>query len=471
MANQLITNLSGGINSKASPLIIRDSEAELILNYSLDTVGALTKRNGFSTYADQSVAGKTINGMYQYTKISNSAKNTQLIVNNADASNSTIYYNNAGTWTNSKTGLTKDKKTRFATFLDYVFYVNGADVMGSSTDPLTPTWGTTNCAATITPTYIAVFSDRVYAANGASSNYSRLWFSSLPSGTISWTTASDYVDINPDDGDEITGLENNGNRLLIFKNRSLYRWSYGQVEPDRLIGAGTSSQESVKTNFDLGITFFSNPRGVYAYTGGRPKNISRKIQKYVDAVSDWTNVFAEVDDDHYYLAVGDITVEGRTFTNAMFVYTISLDAWVIYTTSEAVKFMGRFIATAPVEKIYFGNDDGDTFLWNNGTNDNSSAINGEILTKEYLLALPHQTIVKDITTLSEQRVNALVRYQFDRTGDWHSLNDITSRFCRLIFKTLGKANSIRLRITDNSKNTSIIEGFNFHHKPQPDKRE
>ena len=133
--------------------------------------------------------------------------------------------------------------------------------------------------------------------------------------------------------------------------------------------------------------------------------------------------------------------------------------------------MGRFIATAPVEKIYFGNDDGDTFLWNNGTNDNSSAINGEILTKEYLLALPHQTIVKDITTLSEQRVNALVRYQFDRTGDWHSLNDITSRFCRLIFKTLGKANSIRLRITDNSKNTSIIEGFNFHHKPQPDKRE
>ena len=463
--NHLIQNLSGGINVKVSPLILRDTECELVLNYHLDTVGSLTKRNGFAVYADQAIASKTINGMFQYTKISDATKNTQLVVCNADASNSTIYYNNSDVWTASKTGLTKDKKTRFTTFMDYVFYVNGADVMGSSTDPLTPTWANVGCLTIITPEYINVFQDRVYAANGASSNYSRFWFSSLPATPLTWG-ANDWVDVNPDDGDEITALENNGNRLLIFKNRSLYRWTYGQVEPDRLIGTGTSSQESVKTNFDLGITFFANPRGVYAYTGGRPKLISRKIQPFIDQVSDWTNVFAEVDEDHYYLAVGNITVDGRTFTNAMLVYHISLDAWSINTTSEAIKWMSRFIVTSPVEKIYFGNDDGDTFTWNSGTTDNTVDIEGDILTKEYLLSLPLKTKIKDIVAFSNQRAGIKVRYQLDRTGDWKALNDLTTRFSRFFLNRIGKGHSIRLRFTDNSKTISIIEGFNIHHEPE-----
>src|SRR3990167_10231535 len=126
---------------------------------------------------------------------------------------------------------------------------------------------------------------------------------------ITWAAAN-WFEVNPDDNDEITALENNGNRLLIFKNYAMYRWTFGQVEADRIIGVGTTSQESVKTNFDLGITFFANPKGVYAYTDGRPKLISRKIQDYIDAVSDWKYVAAGVDNDHYRLSVGDLTVNG-----------------------------------------------------------------------------------------------------------------------------------------------------------------
>ena len=471
MANLLVSNLSGGMNAKASPLILRDSECELILNYKLDTVGSLTKRNGFSVFADQATDNMTCNGLYQYTKTSAAAKTTQLMVNNATGgATSTIFYNNGGVWTNSKTGLTKDKKTRFVTFLDYVFYVNGADVMGSSTDPLTPTWGTTNCLTVIKPTYAAIFQDRLYVANGAVSNFSRLWFSSLPAGgAITWDSTNDWVDINPDDGDSITALENNGNRLLVFKNRALYRWTFGQVEPDRLLGVGTSSQESVKTNFDVGLTFFANQRGVYAYGGERPNLISRKIQKYVDAVSDWTNVFGEVDEDHYYLFVGNITVDGRTFTNTMFVYNVSLDAWTVYTLTEKITWMARLIETSPVEKIYFGNNDGDTFLWNSGTTDNTAEINGEILSKEYLLAMPNETLVKDVTVFSSQRVSSKVRYQFDRDGDWKPLTSLAKRFTRMFTRSVGKCQSIRLRITDSSKVISILDGWNLEHVPQKEK--
>src|SRR3990167_8706471 len=155
----------------------------------------------------------------------------------------------------------------------------------------------------------------------------------LPSsGAITWDTTNDWFDVNPDDGDEITALENNGNRLLIFKRRSTYRWVFGATEPDRLLGVGTESQECVKTNLDLGITFFANSKGVYAYTGERPKLISRKIQAWIDAntAANWDDACAEIDDDHYYLYLGDsLTVDSVVYTNVMAVYSISLDAWVV----------------------------------------------------------------------------------------------------------------------------------------------
>lgn len=475
MANKLISNFgSGGMNVKTSPLIIKDNEVELALNYHADTVGSLTKRLGYTTYASQPVANKTCYGLYQFNDTSGAVGEQLLVSDNSGGTYGVVYYNNSGTWTaSSLTADTVSKKTRFFTFLDYVFRVNGNQVVSRSADGATFSTAD-NVPATITPFFGAVFQDRCYVANGGTSTGSRVWFSSLPSsGAITWTTASDWFDINPDDGDQITALENNGNRLLMFKNRSMYRWTYGQTEPDRLIGCGTSSQESVKTNFDLGITFFANPRGVYAYnpvSSSRPKLISRKIQKFVDAVSDWTNVFGEVDQDHYYLAVGNITVDGRTYTNAMLVYHISLDTWTVYTTSIAVKWMARLMPTSPVEGIYFGSTTGRTYQFLTGTSDLNSSnatteIAGEILTKEYLLAFPNKTKLNEIHFLSTQRVNANVSYSLDRKDDFTPLTDLKERFNKFPKFKSQDCHSARLKITDNSINTSIIDGFNFNHTP------
>src|SRR3990167_334199 len=322
MANKTTFNLSGGMNSKVSPLIIKDEECELIVNYNLDTVGALTKRNGYDVFATQPVAGKRVLGLGQYTNTSTTVETTQImVVNNSGDTQSVIYYNNSGTWTTSKTDdtaittVTNFNRVRFRTFLDYLFRVNGTNVIATSNNVNGSTWGTTNAPSTITPSFIEVFQDRIYLARNGTAAASRIFFSSLPSsGTITWTTATDFFDINPDDGDEITALENNGNRLLMFKRRSLYRWTYGLTEPDRLIGIGTHSQECVKTNLDLGITFFANEYGAYAYSGNRPKLISRKIQPWFDAITATALdvMCAESDNDHYYLYLGDsLTVAGR----------------------------------------------------------------------------------------------------------------------------------------------------------------
>src|SRR3990167_4704059 len=164
MAQKTISNLSGGMNEKASSLIIRDTECQRILNYNLDTVGALTKRNGYDVFATQPVAAKRVHGLFQYTNTATPAETTQvMVVNNSGNTQAVIYYNNAGTWATSKTDdtavatFTNFNRARFATFLDYIFRVNGVQVIATSVNVNGSGWGTTNAPTIITPSFIAVY--------------------------------------------------------------------------------------------------------------------------------------------------------------------------------------------------------------------------------------------------------------------------------------------------------------------------
>lgn len=461
---KLLLSLSGGMNRKTSPLIIKDEECELLVNYHLDKIGALTKRPGYSRFASQPAAGKTCNGLYQFNDMSGGTAEQLYVADNAGDSAGVIYYNNSGTWTAGKSNDTAGKKSRFISFIDYVFRTNGYDVVASSANG--SSWGTTNSPSTITPKYGAVFQDRVYFANGRSSNRSRFWFSSLPdSGSITWSTGTDWVDVNPDDGDEITGLENNGNRLLVFKNRALYRWTFGQVEPDRLIGVGTSSQESIKTNLDVGITFFANQRGVYAYAGGRPKLLSRKIQDIIDGVSDWEDVFAEIDEDHYYLSVGDVVIDGRTYSNVVLNYHISLDSWSVYSLAAPVKYMARLIETAPVEATYFGSTDGRTYKFLDGNDDDGTEIACEFRSKEYLLNYPETVDVTRLDVFAQNQGTTQVGIDNDRNSEPAIMGNLSSRVTSLRPPRPRKTNSVRVYINDNSANTCVVEGYNLEFEP------
>ena len=394
-----------------------------------------------------------------------------MVANNSGDTQAVIYYNNGGTWTLSKNDTsvvspsTNFNRFRFATFLDYVFRVNGVQEVATSIDPLTPTWGTTNAPTTITPSLVAVFQDRVYVGRNGTGSASRVYFSSLPaSGAITWDTSNDFFDLNPDDGDGLTAFENNGNRLLMWKARSMYRWNFGQTEPDRLIGVGTHSQECVKTNFDLGVTFFANEYGAYAYTGGRPKLISRKIQKWFDAIpaTDLNDFAAEVDADHYYLYVSDsLTVDSKTYSNVMFVYTISLDAWTIYSLGTPVRFMAKLIQSSS-EDLYFGSSDGRTYAWDSGTTDNETRIAGEILTKDHMASFPEFTKFQYIDVVNDNAFETTVSYRIDRNGDFTTSGNLTKRFSTL--PHIGKeGRSIQVRLADAGLNQSQIELINIQH--------
>ena len=472
------------MNTRTSPLKIEDNECELILNYKLDDTGALTKRPGYDAFANQPVTDSSVVlGLFQAEKQNTSANSSSIMVmTNSGDTQAEIFEDVSGTWTSRNTAGTKDLKHRFSEFIDYTFRVNGTDTVLTSTDLVT--WGTTNAPTVILPAYTAIFQDRVYVAKGsASGQMSRFWFSSLPSsGAITWDTTNDFVDVNPDDGDQITALENNGNRLLLFKKRALYRWTFGQTEPDRLIGVGTDSQECVKTNLDIGITFFANARGAYAYDGNRPRLISRKIQKWFDAVGtssgDQPSDFsAETDQDNYYLYLSDsLTVDGRTYTNVMAVYNISLDGWTIWSLHTPVRVMAKLIQSS-VEGIYFGGTVGRVYHLLQGTADDSGGasentatpIDGEIVFKEHLLTFPEETRIDKISFIATQHVASNALYRINSSDRFSPLGAINSRFNEFNIKDRVQGRSCQLKITDNSQNESRIEGYSIEHSPLPDK--
>jgi hypothetical protein len=469
-------NLSGGMNQKTSPLFIADNECELVQNYHMDNLGSLTKRAGIANLIGQTVNDKAITGLYFF------ADNIGTDYTNLLVRVSTFIKKiTTNAWANSlATGLTDGAQGYFATFIDYVFHTDGGNsAMASSAD--LSTWGTTNCLATLKPKYVCQWEDRVYALNDASSTAypSRIYWSPLPSGTplaITWAPTTDYADINPDDNDEITWGEPFGTKMLIFKTKAIYNWTFGQVEPDKLIEVGTPEGRTVKQT--QGICFFANEYGVYAYTGyGKPLKISKKVQGFIDAVTSWTSTRAEVDDDHYCLYIGDVTVGGVAYSKVMLVYTLSIKGWHFETYPFAITAMARFrrLTTGTTEiydTIYLGDDDGYVYRKGTGTADYNGTtianINGRIITKEYpLFDFPKTSQLQNLWFLAQKGTGARVNYRIDR-GDWKPWKDLKQRITEGALS--GRAKTIQFSITDNSQTQSQIEGFSVEVKGEQETR-
>lgn len=383
-------DLSGGMQTTTVNHLMLDSEVKLARNCILDEIGALKKRKGYSQIGTQITAGTAILGNYYFVDKDTTYSNHVATCSIASGASATLYYNKTGTWTALKTGFNVSAKMRFESFLDKMFLFNMEDSAYSwDGNPSNAPSATTCLTGSPKCKYGRVFQDRLYFAH-ESANPSRVYFSSVPSsGAITWDITNDYLDVNPEDGQVITGLGENSGRLLIFKDESMFRWTGYSTEPDPIIDVGTSSQESVATIH--GKTYFANRYGVYVYDGGMPYLISRKIQNWIDAIdqSKLSSLAAEADNDHYYLSVGDVTIDGTFYTGAMFIYHIPLQAWTIWDLQDTPKVLAPYYSSG-ARLLSFGDVNGEVFRLNNGNNDDTSAIPVNIETKQYDMEIPEE---------------------------------------------------------------------------------
>lgn len=347
------------------------NSVSLLLNMDADfEIGSAVSRLGTATIGTQLVAGVNVLGAVQHVDQADTTKN-KLFASVDDSStptNADIYDVVAGT--KSLQDDTKSLKVYFLNYNGDTLRLNGTDAVKAYNSA---SWITTGGVFDLANMpagykYPIEFLDRVYLWGNTTTPY-RLYYSGvLTSSVISWTTGQGYVDIEPEDnGGEATGLGKVPGYILIFKRRSMHRWNYSSAFPESLVNIGAYSQESIIEGGGI-CAFYSDSnedaKGFYVTNGDRPICISqdnnRPIKKWVDAIGATAVVAGWATNSYFCWSVGDLIIDGETFSNVVLKYNRILNQWSVRTYPQEFKCFVSYVVSG-VHTIVGGADDGTIY--------------------------------------------------------------------------------------------------------------
>lgn len=175
--------------------------------------GSIRKIGGSSKYNSVTIeSGQEIRGMFEYVRQGTAGSPSRKRV--VHAGTKILADNNDGTFVEIKSGLEDDKVPNYVVFTDLLIMTTD-----SNTDVPIKWDQTTVANLGGTPPNFAFAVEhvnRLWAA-GAAAAPSRLYYSAQLNAE-DWTSAdAGYIDIGPDDGDQITGLYSHRGVLFVFK--------------------------------------------------------------------------------------------------------------------------------------------------------------------------------------------------------------------------------------------------------------
>lgn len=368
-------DFSKGTIRTANPSISPKNSYALGLNYDSDyEIGSLYSRLGNDILGVQMAGGNKVTlGVHQHVE----AGGTALFAVYSDATNNDIYFASSGA--KSLEDDTADLKTRFCTYLGATVRVNGLDACKSYT--ASGGWITTGGAFEVqnmpNGKVVIEWKDRIYV--GAKYGFPGIvFYSSIadPSTkTVSWvdattTTGSGQIEIEQEDnGGDIAAFAKVPGYLLIFKERSMKRWDGSSTFPEDLVKQGVFTQECVCSGKEM--AFFVNPKGVWATNGGYPVRISKPVQDFINAIpgANWGNVSITSDDEHVFVAIGDVTVGDDDFENVVLKFNIGTESWDVYSYYNDFRVFATYIDSNGVSNIIGGDTNGQILQLNTGYTD------------------------------------------------------------------------------------------------------
>ncbi len=228
----------------------------------------IVKRSG-NTGSTAIAGSQNILGASAFER-SNGSKSIIICLNGA--SNAQLYESTNGTTFSAigSANLTKDAQMNFVVASDKIFGFNGTDVVDYDGATVTK-----NRATLPLGKFGFWFHNYLFVA-GVSGNPNRLYWSDL--GTPTTFTNTNFIDINANDGDSITGLNAFANQdsdhLLVFKNNSL--WTITGFSGSSFNTATIAGQNTGSLNYGFGTpshrSILSVGKNVYyvSFVGGIP---------------------------------------------------------------------------------------------------------------------------------------------------------------------------------------------------------
>lgn len=385
--------LSGGLNDSFDPTAIEPAEASDLQNVVFTTGGAIKKRDGFSrlnSSASPTSSGVTTGG--HFYKLSSGTRYLVRLVN--DASGDLIQKMDYGagtagpdgTW-DDITGATaiavgNDSQGDFTQAFDTLIIEDGVN----TTAPLKWT-GSGNAAALggspPEATMVEYHKNHLWSA-GDTDTRSRVVFSNIcttSSTCLETYTATDFFELDTNDGQVVTGLKSGLDCLYVWKTSSIWRIcgasrdTFTQEQMVRDIGTNSNSSITVINNQFL----FKTQLGDYAvYDGGiNVKIISSKIEGTLTALNlnriDAVRAVAFDDgtgDQDYYVCE---TASGATTHNRVLLYDTFHQAWTKFTGLNCNALWTYEIGTLE-QAIAFGDYSGFVSRYPDTTADAGAAI-------------------------------------------------------------------------------------------------
>ena len=438
-------------------LIPNEAVTEAI-NFHFDRKGAATVRLGLEGVGSTVLANRPCIGLH------NAQAGTAIVVFSNGAT-SAIYSFNGSSWSSSLDGGTASVRIRFVDFGSYTIALNFI----YNTYTSIRFWNTgssrhwLNTGSPINPQNMwgraceigEVYKSRIYLSRDTSAegSRSRVYFSSVitSTGSITWSPTNDFVDVNPGDGEDITGLKRFSLELLIFKPNYIYRFRTSSVDPDPLIKVGTRSQESIVEG-KRGL-YFHHDSGFYKYTGGYPTEISRPISDIVDAIpyAQYDDIVAWNDQDHIYWSVGNLTIsetkEDITLKNVVLRYTESSDIWTVYSYANDIRRGMTYTRGNTLSRLV-GTDHGLVATHNSSNLDMGEPIKYRLRTKWYEFEeIENQKIIQELIAICEKAQAIEIMYQIDEDINWKTIGQLKKlinifdslfiKFHRIRFQLIG----------------------------------
>jgi hypothetical protein len=418
--------------AEVDDILIPDGAVTEAINVHFDRKGATTSRLGVTAIGATVVAGYFNVGLF------NVQSNTMIAAFDQAGSVRIYHLQPSNVWGSTLSGLTSSARVRFVDFAgrtvvvngtyDSIRVWNGSNATGwvSTGNPINPQQFASDASVntqTLRASFIEVYKSRVYLAGDATSP-DRLFFSSVISsaGNLAWTPSTDYVDINPSDGENITGLKRFSLELLVFKPNYIYRFRTSGVDPDPLIKIGTRSQESVVEG-KKGM-YFHHDTGLYRYSGGYPKEISRPIIDFIDNIpyTKRSKIYGWRDQDHIYWSIGNITLPETsgnvTWSNVVLRFTENSEVWTVYSYSNDITGGVDFNNQTTLTRVV-GLDNGVIATFNNGNTDLGEPIKYRVSTKWYEWSgIASRKVLLRMQAISEKAQGGQVHYQVDEDPAW-----------------------------------------------------
>ena len=251
----------GTLDTTTDTALMNETSTPDALNLVYDSVRSVASRKGYTKLLT-TAAPSPIGGMFSYYK-SDATKKILF----SSGSNLRTYDNAGGSTVVVGTPATFTPNLQWS-FDEY----NDSAYGGNGTDPLIAYNGLTYSIANsgITPQFVKINKNRVYCAN---KNSSTLYFSDA--GNPNSFPVNNFIQINTNDGQNITGIEVINDSVIIFKDDSIWILTGDPLGAGNITTIGNLQLRKANTNVGCtafrtiqkidSVLFFMHYTGIYIF--------------------------------------------------------------------------------------------------------------------------------------------------------------------------------------------------------------